>query len=497
MRIHATHLGFFFLLIILLGYPSSLLAKTSHSPQPFINVIIVLNDLQHFNKGAEKRNHVSQVAHSMGLKAKHSFAHALFGFSAEIPQARLNALQKDARVKYIEIDKLQQLPVRPRDTGIEVNCTRRPDHHLCQPTPTSTPEPTPTSTPEPTDEPTPEPTPTTPPESTQLIPWGISRIGSTCDSNNCNTGNGVHVFVIDTGIDSNHEDLGTLGTSTSFQTCKGKKNTCLQPWDDDNGHGTHVAGTIAAKDNHVGVIGVAPDVTLHAVKVLDSRGSGYTSNIIAGIDWVASQISEIGAPVVVNMSLGGNGSKTGTCNDIGFSIENGTDTYHEAICNATHQGAIFIVAAGNEGVNANTKRPAAYDDSSIAVSAIGRVVDDAGSFTGELGWPSWSNWGLLAITIGHGHSSFPVAISAPGMGVLSTWKGNKYNTINGTSMAAPHVAGAVALYLSNSTNIGTGYTAFINARNDLLFFEEETNNTNFTIRSGHEHEEGFLNINGF
>ena len=96
----------------------------------------------------------------------------------------------------------------------------------------------------------------------QVIPWGIARIGSTD-----NKGNGVHVYVLDSGIDSNHPDLeGNIGTGWAGYPCKGKK--CIYDWDDDNGHGTHVAGTIGAQDNDIGVVGVAPEVTLHSVKIL-------------------------------------------------------------------------------------------------------------------------------------------------------------------------------------------------------------------------------------
>lgn len=107
-------------------------------------------------------------------------------------------------------------------------------------------------------------------------------------------------------------------------------------------------------------------MTLHAVKVLDSRGSGSFSAIIAGIDWIAGQVS--GAPVVTNMSLGGSGSKTGTCSSGGFS---GSDALHEAMCNATNTGVVFAVAAGNDDADAQDSVPAPYDDVSMAISATG------------------------------------------------------------------------------------------------------------------------------
>jgi subtilisin len=262
-------------------------------------------------------------------------------------------------------------------------------------------------------------------------------------------------------------------------------------WDDDNGHGTHVAGTVGAVNNSRGVIGVAPNVVLHAVKVLDRRGSAFSSEIIAGIDWVAAQVEQRGEAAVANISIGGSGSKTGTCNSTGFV---GTNAYQHAMCNAAHVGVVFAVAAGNEDTDAANRRPASYDDTSIAVSAIGQVVDGDGVLTGELGWPSWSNWGDDEAPWSE-KASAPVAIAAPGMGILSTWNDGGYNTIGGTSMASPHVAGALAIFLEGTPQ-SANYSAFTNARTVLLLGAELTTNGLFTIRSGNPHDEDFLDLSG-
>ncbi|MDT8450860.1 MAG: S8 family serine peptidase, partial [Wenzhouxiangellaceae bacterium] len=309
----------------------------------------------------------------------------------------------------------------------------------------------------------------------QTVPWGVDRIGALTASN---TGAGVHVYVIDTGIDADHPDLAAnIGNGFAATTCKGK---CGADWDDDNGHGTHVSGTIGAIDNDIAVVGVAPDVTLHAVKVLSKSGSGSFSGIIAGVDWVAGEVAARGAPAVANMSLGGGGSKSGTCTDSGFT---GSDNLHRAICNAKNIGVVFAVAAGNEGADAAGSVPAAYDDAVVSVSATNSGDD----------WPSWSNWGDDAAAW-TSQNSAPVAIAAPGVAIPSTWNDGATNTISGTSMASPHVAGALALWLGGSAQ-GAGASAFNNGRNALLSGAEST--ASFSNTSGNPHSEDFLDASGF
>jgi subtilisin len=309
------------------------------------------------------------------------------------------------------------------------------------------------------------------PPSQQVKPWGIARVGAPLAGN---TGGGIDVYVIDTGIDHNHPDLKVMsGVNCSGGSPLRASCTVGLPGD-DNGHGTHVAGTIAALDNTIGVVGVAPNASLHAVKVLRADGAGYRSWIIAGIDWIVKS-KPSGQAVVANMSIGGSGSKSGTCTKDDFT---GSDSYHQAICTATRSGVVFAVSAGNSGADAAGSVPAAYDDSVITVSATNSASD----------WPSWSNWGKPA----------PVALAAPGVGVLSTRAGGGTVTYNGTSMAAPHVAGAAALFLKRSTQTGE-YSAYVNARADLtskaqVTWNGSTYTNSWTNTSGNPHHEGFVQV---
>jgi subtilisin family serine protease len=224
----------------------------------------------------------------------------------------------------------------------------------------------------------------------QETPWGIARV------NGGGTGTFGTAWIIDTGLDVTHPDLNVdTARSRSFLD----RDTSPV---DQNGHGTHVAGTIAAKANTIGVIGVAPGAAVVAVRVLDRRGSGTNSGVIAGVDYVA-QVGRAGD--VANMSLGG-------------GVSTALDT---AVVNAAAGGVKFALAAGNESDNANNHSPA---------RANGANVYTVSSFAVGDKWSSFSNFG-----------NPPIDYAEPGSAIKSTWLNGGYNTISGTSMATPHLAG--------------------------------------------------------
>ena len=257
-------------------------------------------------------------------------------------------------------------------------------------------------------------TTTTPPP--QKTPTGYRLIGADVTANE---GAGTRVAVLDTGIDLTHSDLAANIDKTIGRDCVNESGPAMG---DLNGHGTHVAGTIAALDNIVGSVGVGTQIKVVPVKVLNRRGSGTWSTIICGIDHVTANVASI---QVANMSLGGAGSE---CVDGGGCTKS---LLQLAIERSVAAGITYAVAAGNEGANAAGSVPAAYD-AVITVSAY----SDADGVLGGGGWPTFTNYGA------------DVDIAAPGVSIFSTWKGNTYNTISGTSMASPHVAAAAALYLA-------------------------------------------------
>ena len=229
-------------------------------------------------------------------------------------------------------------------------------------------------------------------EPAQVTPWGIDRVGGPID------GTDLHAWIIDSGIDLDHPDLNVdLSLSANFVDI-GRDDSP----EDAAGHGTHVAGTIAAIDNDIDVVGVAPNATVHSVRVLSKSGFGMTDWIVAGIDYVAANAAPGDC---ANMSLGGLGHQ---------------ESIHDAIVNAASKGILFSLAAGNESSDAEDFEPAHIDAPNVyTISAID--INDV--------FASFSNWGD------------PVDYAAPGVGVLSTRMGGGVITMSGTSMAAPHVCG--------------------------------------------------------
>ena len=221
----------------------------------------------------------------------------------------------------------------------------------------------------------------------EIIPWGIQYVGAP-EMWNTDSGEGLKVAVIDTGVDIDHPDLvdNIIGGVNTIS----KKGS----YDDDNGHGTHVAGIIAAVDNEIGVVGVVPEADLYAVKALDSYGNGYVSDVIEGIQWCMENDID-----VINMS---------------FGLTSDSQLLHESVIEAFDVGIEMVAAAGNN-YGGECEYPAAYDE----VVGVG-AVDINGS-------------------IAEFSATGGVDVWAPGVKIHSTYYNETYKDFDGTSMAAPHL----------------------------------------------------------
>lgn len=235
----------------------------------------------------------------------------------------------------------------------------------------------------------------------EVLPWGILKVKAD-QVWPTTTADLIKVAVVDTGIQLSHPDLAA--------NIKGGYNAInpTRTADDDNGHGTHVAGIIAGIDNTIGVVGVGPQIDLYAVKVLNRNGSGFLSDIIEGLDWAIANHMQ-----VVNMSLG---------------TSSFSQSFADAVARVNAAGIVQVAAAGNSGPGSNTVIYPAKFPQVTAVAA----TDSSNTVA------SFSSRGAA------------IDLAAPGVSVYSTYKGSTYATLSGTSMASPHVAGVAALLLSVS-----------------------------------------------
>jgi aqualysin 1 len=305
--------------------------------------IVVLQDSV-TDPGSVGREH----ARAHGAQIGFVYTSALKGYSATIPDGRVDAIRSDPRVAYVEPDGTASITA-------------------------------------------------------QTLPWGIDKIdadvSSTFGGNASGTVSNVNVYIIDTGVDTAHPDLSVVG---HVNFAGGANKDC-------NGHGTHVAGTVAAKDNTSYVVGVSPGSPITGVKVLGCSGSGSWSGVIRGVDWVTANAKK---PAIANMSLSGDASQ---------SVD-------DAVKGSANRGVLYSLAAGNSGANACNESPArAGTTSGVVTVAATDSTDKEASF---------SNYGSC------------VDLWAPGVNVISTKRGGGTATMSGTSMASPHVGGGAALYLS-------------------------------------------------
>lgn len=323
------------------------------------------------------------VAQAHGLAATHRYDAVFHGFAAHVPPQALDGLRRNPHVAFVEPDRLVYA------YG-------------------------------------------------QSVPTGVSRMGAYPVTPGLTIAAGI--AIIDTGIDLDHSDLYVVGGVDCRRLDK-KTKDCLVGGDDDAGHGTHVAGIAAALDNAIGVVGVAPGAPLFAVKVLGSNGSGTLSGVIQGMDWVARNAAAKGI-VVANLSLGGLGWDDTDGNPNGCAVTLSAE--HKAICAMVAAGVTVAVAAGNEMDDAANHTPGAFDEV-ITVSSLA----DFDGLSGGLGSASYS-WSDCTENVDDSFTCFSnyghdVDIMAPGVAIYSTYMGGGYATMSGTSMASPHVAGAVAL----------------------------------------------------
>ncbi|MCE2833945.1 MAG: S8 family serine peptidase [Chitinophagaceae bacterium] len=321
-------------------------------------IVVFNNDL------SDVDGEVNNIARSQGIKANYTYKHVIKGFAAKLPAAALNALKNNPRVRHIEQDQYA------RTVATQSPAT-----------------------------------------------WGLDRVDQVnrplSGSYTYNTtGASVDAYIFDTGIWFTHNEFGGRAKQ-GYDAFGGTGN-------DDNGHGTHVAGTVGGT-----TYGIAKGVTLYAVKVLNSAGSGTYSGIIAGLDWAVNHHTT--KPAVGNMSLGGGASAT----------------LDDAVRRCIADGIIMCVAAGNSTADAINYSPARTAEA-ITVGATSSTD----------GFASFSNFGSV------------VDILAPGVSITSAWFGSNTvtSTISGTSMASPHVAGVSALYLeaypgSTTAAVSTGLKA--------------------------------------
>ena len=327
--------------------------------------IVVLKDKVHTTTTPDALRAAAEEARSQGAVLRHVYGHAIRGFAISVPnETVLDSIMKNPNVEYIQPD-------------VKVKAF------------------------------------------SQSLPTGINRVDGDLSSTKSGDGKGsvdVDIAILDTGIDLSHPDLNVYRQVT-FVSGTNSGN-------DDNGHGTLVAGVAAAKDDSQGVVGMAPGARLWAVKVLDKNGNGFDSDILAGIDYITEHADEID---VVNMSFGGEGPD---------------DALHTAIVHSVAAGVTYTGAAGNGGVNAASVIPASFSEV-IAVSAI---VDTDGKCGGV---STTTTGGEKTI-----HSRVLVTLAqwliwpAPGVLIKSTARGGSYASFSGTSASTPFVTGAAALYES-------------------------------------------------
>ena len=332
--------------------------------------------------GDDAMGHVQKLEKKHGVKADAAFGTVFKGMAVRLSPGQVQSLLADPSVAAMEEEQtftVQPLGVRDEDASGKVEASAAGKGST-------------TAT------------------SSQVIPWGISKTQATQSYTLAGNGSGavagVRAYIIDTGIDMATRSMDYTRAGLVNFTGDGRNTDC-------NGHGTHVAGTVAASDNTSGVVGMGPGVALYGVKVLNCQGSGTTTSVIQGVDWVAANAIK---PAVANMSLGGGASQM----------------LDDAVRNAAARGIFFSIAAGNSALDACTASPARIGgvNNTAALGVMTVAATDSNDLEA-----SFSNYGSC------------VDIWAPGVSITSLKVGGGTTVMSGTSMASPHVGGAAALYL--------------------------------------------------
>lgn len=389
-------------LLLPLGLFAVLLAcagSVSAAPIPGQYIVVL--------KSGASEQAAEAAAKNAGADVFLRYKHALNGYAARLSNAQLAKVAADSRV----------LSISP-DTTVTAAASLKP----------------------------PPPPPVQP---AQTLPTGVDRVDGDRSSSRSGDSRGsvdVNVAVVDTGIDPDHPDLNVVGG----QNCRDGTS-----YADGDGHGSNVAGIVGAKDDGIGVVGVAPGTPLWAVRVLGGNGAGSKSSVLCGIDWVTSTRTD-GDPAndiaVANMSLGGKGGDDQNCG------QTNRDVLHQAVCASTAAGVTYVVAAMNDGRDFQGTIPASYDEV-LTVSAM----TDLDGRPGGLAPAGATCMGAYPVAddTPAGFSGFATlpsdqahTVAAPGVCIYSDWKYGGYSEYSGTSQATPHATGTVALCIGSGACAG-------------------------------------------
>ena len=307
------------------------------------------------------------------------------GFSTEMTEKQFSALQKN---KKVQVTKVQEVTLdtvtKVRATNNQVTAAEYPTHQT---------------------------------------PWGIKAIYNNSNQTTTSGGQGINIAVLDTGVNVNHYDL-----ENTVEQCKNftGSTTVINGCNDGHGHGTHVAGSALADGGFdgAGIYGVAPQADLWAYKVLGDNGSGYSDDIAAAIRHTADQATSTGTKTVINMSLGSSSNNS---------------LISSAVDYAYSKGVLIVAAAGNSGPSQGTIGYPGALINAVAVAALENVQQN-----GTYRIANFSSRGYASTDGDYVIQQGDIEISAPGAAIYSTWNNGGYNTISGTSMATPHVAGLAA-----------------------------------------------------